>query len=422
MEKPWRAAFRTYGPLRLASFRCPRIAREGRCKAHNDVKVTLSNPVTPEELRSHLKAPGLLAKPNPRAIKRKAANGRGSLAPRGPRAGPALRGHAHGGDEGRLRPGARRDARFDIEVEAPFSGAPPAPAKQARGANKPGARSRPPRRAGARAAEAHRGAAPAPVPGAPHRPQPLVRPRARPLGQRAGGAGGERDQERTSCRSGRSTSPRTQLATSGIAEPQALAWLGGRSLTDFLARNHIATDFVTPTRARERARRADASISTRCSARAGAARRCVARRPRRARRAPHAGARHRPRGDGQGEPPGEPGLGDVAGHGQARRGRDVSLRTPEKGEVFAATTDDQGAAEIPADKLDPFGDGKDIRTVPSRRRSSSSARGTTGPYERVHRSSRRAARRRRLPGLQRPTATRSGWSTPIAASTGRARR
>src|SRR5208282_2454756 len=40
-------------------------------------------------------------------------------------------------------------------------------------------------------------------------------------------------------------------------------------------------------------------------------------------------------------------------------GATVSLRTPEKGEVFAAKTDGQGTAEIPSDKFDPFGDGKD---------------------------------------------------------------
>jgi uncharacterized protein YfaS (alpha-2-macroglobulin family) len=59
METPYAYEARTYGPLRLVDLVCDRIADKGRCVAHRDVTVRLSNPVAPEELRAHLRTPGL---------------------------------------------------------------------------------------------------------------------------------------------------------------------------------------------------------------------------------------------------------------------------------------------------------------------------------------------------------------------------
>lgn len=48
---------RTYGPLALALVQCPRVqdGALGRCQAHRDITVVLSNPVMPDEFRAHLK-------------------------------------------------------------------------------------------------------------------------------------------------------------------------------------------------------------------------------------------------------------------------------------------------------------------------------------------------------------------------------
>jgi hypothetical protein len=63
-------AARTYGPLRLDDVRCPKVSL-GRCQAHRDVTVVLSNAVAPDELRAHLRtampaaAPHASAAPKP---------------------------------------------------------------------------------------------------------------------------------------------------------------------------------------------------------------------------------------------------------------------------------------------------------------------------------------------------------------------
>jgi alpha-2-macroglobulin len=54
MAAPVTRTMRTYGPLRLVDFYCPRITPNGRCRAGGDVKLTLSTPVDPTELQAHL--------------------------------------------------------------------------------------------------------------------------------------------------------------------------------------------------------------------------------------------------------------------------------------------------------------------------------------------------------------------------------
>lgn len=66
MAEPITHSMRTHGPLRFVDFYCPRIETKGRCRANGDVKVVLSNPVTPEELKSHVKLAKLPPRPPPK--------------------------------------------------------------------------------------------------------------------------------------------------------------------------------------------------------------------------------------------------------------------------------------------------------------------------------------------------------------------
>jgi uncharacterized protein YfaS (alpha-2-macroglobulin family) len=55
-DRPMRLHARTYGPLRLDRVTCPRVfdATLGKCQAHRDITVALSNAVMPDEFRRHL--------------------------------------------------------------------------------------------------------------------------------------------------------------------------------------------------------------------------------------------------------------------------------------------------------------------------------------------------------------------------------
>ncbi len=56
MEQPVHLHLRTYGPLRLSQVTCPRVFDNtlGKCQAHRDLTVTLSNEVMPDEFRAHV--------------------------------------------------------------------------------------------------------------------------------------------------------------------------------------------------------------------------------------------------------------------------------------------------------------------------------------------------------------------------------
>ena len=66
MSEPVTRMMRTHGPLRFVDFYCPRIEQKGRCRANGDVKVVMSNPVSPEELKTHVKLAKLPARPPPK--------------------------------------------------------------------------------------------------------------------------------------------------------------------------------------------------------------------------------------------------------------------------------------------------------------------------------------------------------------------
>lgn len=67
MEQTFTQTMRTHGPLRFVDFYCPRIQSKGRCRANGDVKVVLSNPVRPDELKSHVRLAKLPLRPPPKA-------------------------------------------------------------------------------------------------------------------------------------------------------------------------------------------------------------------------------------------------------------------------------------------------------------------------------------------------------------------
>jgi hypothetical protein len=66
MGEPVTHSMRTHGPLRFVDFYCPRIEAKGRCRQNGDVKVVLSNPVSPEELKTHVKLGKLPPRPPPK--------------------------------------------------------------------------------------------------------------------------------------------------------------------------------------------------------------------------------------------------------------------------------------------------------------------------------------------------------------------
>lgn len=66
MEAPFHHTMRTHGPLRFVDFFCPPIEAKGRCRANADVKVMMSTPVTPDELKRHVRADKLPPRPPPK--------------------------------------------------------------------------------------------------------------------------------------------------------------------------------------------------------------------------------------------------------------------------------------------------------------------------------------------------------------------
>lgn len=129
-KDPIEVATRTYGPLQLADVRCPKVT-QGRCQAHRDLTVVLSNDVAPVEFRAHLKMPGLPlqkatnAKPDDspaaRAARAKAnAPRREQLLSADPQMGRRYRITLTKGMRDVFGQRLMEDVSFDIDTEAPF--------------------------------------------------------------------------------------------------------------------------------------------------------------------------------------------------------------------------------------------------------------------------------------------------------------
>lgn len=151
MEDPQHVHMRTFGPLRLAKVACPRVFDEalGKCQAHRDITVSMSNPVMPDEFRAHLglgklprAAPAHATPPRPTAARPAPRRPRAPGAPVAPRSERPANDFALGADPDFDRRyhvvlkagmtdvyGQRlaQDLAFDIDTEPPFSSAPATP-------------------------------------------------------------------------------------------------------------------------------------------------------------------------------------------------------------------------------------------------------------------------------------------------------
>ncbi len=126
MGAPVTYTMRTHGPLRFVDFYCPRVETNGRCRARGDVKVVLSNPVAPAELRRHLRAklpPRPPTKREPRRIDPTAEHWLGVS----PKVGEAYKITLTAGMRDMYGETLARDATFEVAVEAPLVKPPSAP-------------------------------------------------------------------------------------------------------------------------------------------------------------------------------------------------------------------------------------------------------------------------------------------------------
>lgn len=131
-KAPFVLETRTYGPLRLADIRCPKVT-PGRCQAHRDITVVLNNDVAPSELKAHLKATipsqkvaaGASAKPDDspagRAARAKAKEPRREhLLGVDPEMGKRYRITLLKGMRDVFGQTLAADVAFEVEMEAPF--------------------------------------------------------------------------------------------------------------------------------------------------------------------------------------------------------------------------------------------------------------------------------------------------------------
>ncbi len=124
MAKTRTVAVRTFGPLRLADVRCPKVSL-GRCQARRDITVVLSNAVTPEELRAHLKTPiPRAAAPSgahPALAKQRAQPSSEQALGVDPRPGQRYRVTLTSGLRDVFGQELAKDVTFDVDIEAPFA-------------------------------------------------------------------------------------------------------------------------------------------------------------------------------------------------------------------------------------------------------------------------------------------------------------
>ncbi len=147
MGEPVTRSLRTHGPLRFVDFYCPRITTKGRCRANGDVKVVLSNPVRPEELKSHVGLAKLPVRPPPKpgakAPPRRIDPSTEHWLSVAPKLGEQYKVTLLAGMRDIYGQKLERDATFDIQVEAPLvkppssEGAAAAPAESKKPTKKP---------------------------------------------------------------------------------------------------------------------------------------------------------------------------------------------------------------------------------------------------------------------------------------------
>lgn len=132
MRTPVTRLMRTHGPLRVADVYCPRIEPKGRCRAGGDVKLVFSTPVSPDEVKRHVRA-SLPARPSRPGEQRRLDPSTEHWLGVAPKLGEQYRVTALAGLRDVYGQTLGRDTSFDVVIEAPLtmSRAPNAPAAEA---------------------------------------------------------------------------------------------------------------------------------------------------------------------------------------------------------------------------------------------------------------------------------------------------
>jgi alpha-2-macroglobulin len=347
METSITRTMRTHGPLRFVDFYCARIEPKGRCRANGDVKVMLSNPVAPEELKAHVRTGGIPARP-PGKEKRKIDPAVEHWLGVAPKLGARYRVTLTAGMKDVFGQKLDRDHSFDLAVEAPLVAPAPAPvaaAPEEEEAERPRKR---------------------PAPKADLRPRRERLPYQLDLGVR-----GQILEAATTGRKipiGSVNVPTYSKVATSLTEAQAMSFfLKSEPAAELVSRNGFASTWTT-TRAETNERAVefidlDAVLAPRKGR--GPALLVVS--------APGLGsdtsqnvakvlnvtdlgvtAKMSPFG----------GLVWVTqlSSGKPVAGANVAIRTAKGGDVFAATSDKDGLAIVPADKFDPIAKEKDPHT------------------------------------------------------------
>lgn len=341
MGAPITRMMRTHGPLRFVDFYCPRIETKGRCRANGDVKVVLSNPVAPEELKRHVRAaklpPRPQAKPGAEAHKRSLDPSTEHWLGVAPKLGESYRVTLTAGMKDVYGQRLEKDASFDLVVEAPLTKPPAGAAPAARGAAAP-----PPR--------------PAPAPGdRPRRERLPYQLDLGLVGQVLEAAGSYKVPV------GAINIPSYTSIVAPLSDAQATAWTVARGSTaDFVSRNGLASTWVT-TRAETNQRAVDfLDLSAALAPRKGRGPALLVVAP--------PGALKDDRGGRVESLVNVTDLGVTAkmspfgslvwvthlSSGKPAPGASVSIRTAKGGEVFQGTTDAEGLVLVPTSQFDPL--------------------------------------------------------------------
>lgn len=237
MDASINRVMRTHGSLRFVDFYCPRLEARGRCRQGGDIKVVLSNPVAPAELKAHVKADKLPPRPPPKPGQ-KAPVKRVDPATEhwlgvAPKLGEKYKVTLTAGMKDVFGQKLEKDVSFDLDVEAPLVAPAAAPATPAPVASAPPL-TKPPS-----------------LPTKPLAPPSDTRPRRERLSYRldvglsgqtleANVPGGHRVPV------GAINVPTYSSITAPLTEAQATSWVLTRgSTTDYIARNSLTATWVT---------------------------------------------------------------------------------------------------------------------------------------------------------------------------------
>ncbi len=351
MTNPITKVMRTHGPLRFVDFYCPRIEAKGRCRASGDVKVVMSNPVSRDEMKAHVKT---------KAPPRPPAKDKGRIEPVtehwlgvSPKLGEKYQITLTAGMKDVYGQKLEKDVSFEVDVESPLVRAPGAAVASASAA--PSARPAPPPPVKPPVA-----AAPAVVDPRPRRERLPYRLDLGLAGQVLEAALGPQGHK---VPVGAVNIPTYSTVTAALTDAQAATWTLARG-ADFVTRNGLAATWTT-THADTNQRQVDfIDLDAVLSPRKGRGPALIVLAP------PGAGR------DGYGRTESFVNLTDLGvsakmspfgsliwvtqlSTGKPVQNANVAIRTVKAGEVFTATTDAQGLVIVPNDRFDPLQKDKD---------------------------------------------------------------